>query len=64
VQKKWPGEVWPNCLEGEPDEITEQLKAQAECVRQEAAEVERIAAESIIAPTLEDLKLMESISAL
>jgi hypothetical protein len=26
-KKKWPGEVWPNYLEGEPDEIAEQLEA-------------------------------------
>ena len=58
------GPVCPKCLEGGPEEMAEQLEAQAEFWRQEADEVERIAAEDITAPGVEYLRQLEEIAAL
>jgi hypothetical protein len=58
------GPVCPKCIEGGPREIAQQLMAQAELLRVEAAVMEEVAAEVIVTPTPEDLTLMEQIAAL
>ena len=58
------GPVCPTCLAGGPEGIAQQLEAHAALLRCEVDEVEKIAAEDIVAPTIEDLQLMEKIVAL
>jgi hypothetical protein len=58
------GAVCPKCLAGGPEEMAEQLEAQAEYTREEADQVEMVAREEITAPTIEHLKQLEEIAAL
>ncbi len=58
------GAVCPKCLEGGPEEMAKQLEAQAEWTREEADQVEMVAAEAITAPTIEHLRQLEEIAAL
>jgi hypothetical protein len=58
------GPVCPKCLEGGPEEIAEQLEAQAEYRRWEADEVETVAREDIRAPAIEHLRQLEEIAGL
>jgi hypothetical protein len=58
------GPVCQRCLEGGPEEMAEQLEAQAEYTREVADQVERVAAEDIIAPKVEHLWQLEEIAAL